>query len=160
MLQVFHSVQLIEVELLSLFEKVTIMKIAYFAAILAVTLIAFEVSAQPPGKGGAKGKNATGQRSKGDRAKGARGKADGAQRDPAQLAVMMMKQFDKDGDRKLNTAELTSLLTSLRNRRGGANGPRGEDGQGKAKGKGKSKGRDGGKAAPAGGQKPKRPAAE
>lgn len=150
------------------------MKIAYLAAILSVTLVAFEVSAEPPdGRNGDKGKNASGQRDNGnrgvgrraERGKGGRGQADGAQREPAQLAATMMKQFDKDGDKKLSTSELTALLTSLRDRRGGKQGgtdgarrSRGQDGQGKAKGKGKS--RDGGKANPAGGQKPKRPSSD
>jgi hypothetical protein len=34
----------------------------------------------------------------------------------AQFVTMLMRQFDKDGDQKLNTDELTALLTSMRAR--------------------------------------------
>ena len=41
----------------------------------------------------------------------------------------MMKTFDKDGDQKLNAAELGSLLASMRERRGGQGGGQREQGQ-------------------------------
>lgn len=132
-------------------------------AVLSVALITVECSAEPPGRQrGEKGKNGTAQR--GDRAKGARGQ--GQQRDPAEMATKMMKEFDKDGDSKLNPRELLAMLTSMQERRA-AGGKPGADGQRKGPGQkpeGAGKGGPGGKRQgnkPAGGgKKPKRPAAE
>ncbi|WP_404310337.1 EF-hand domain-containing protein [Neorhodopirellula lusitana] len=42
--------------------------------------------------------------------------------DPAKIAERMMQSFDKDGDQKLDQTELTAMLTSLRERRGGREG--------------------------------------
>ena len=136
-------------------------------AILSVALIAFECSAAPPGgPRGEKGKNANEQR--GERGKGAAGKGQGpgAQRDPAQMVARMMKEFDKDGDSKLNARELTALLTSMRERRGSGEKPGQAAGQRRAQGQkpgaaGKGQRRQGadGKKTP-GGERPKRPAAE
>ena len=39
-----------------------------------------------------------------------------AGRDPAQFVTMLMRQFDKDGDQKLDSQELAALLTSMRDR--------------------------------------------
>jgi len=39
-----------------------------------------------------------------------------ASRDPAQFVAMLMRQFDKDGDQKLDSQELAALLTSMRDR--------------------------------------------
>ena len=35
---------------------------------------------------------------------------------PAQFVTMLMRQFDKDGDQKLDSQELVALLTSMRER--------------------------------------------
>jgi len=39
-----------------------------------------------------------------------------AGRGPAQFVTILMRQFDKDGDQKLDSQELTALLTSMRER--------------------------------------------
>lgn len=42
----------------------------------------------------------------------------GPMRDPAQMVAMMMEKFDADGDQKLNSQELTAMLTFIRERPG------------------------------------------
>ena len=57
-----------------------------------------------------------------------RGQANQAgQFDPAMFVSRLMKQFDTDGDQKLDMKELTTLMTDLRDRRqsGGITGQRG-----------------------------------
>jgi len=64
---------------------------------------------------------------------------------PAQLATMMIKQFDRDGDRALNQRELMMALVTLQKQRmggGGGAGGQGGRGGGGAGGKG---GRAGGR---------------
>lgn len=156
---------------------------AIFAAIMSVALISADCSAQPPGRQrGDKGANPGAERGqrgeregrgeRGMQGRGMQGRdaAAGQQRDPAELAARMMKEFDKDGDSKLSSRELVALLTSMRDRRmsgDGAAGPGQRMGKGqrpegpgkggpKAGGKGqKGKGQD--QAGTPGGQKPKRP---
>ncbi|MDB4614596.1 EF-hand domain-containing protein [bacterium] len=142
-------------------------------AILSLCFLAAEVTAQPTaaqskgkrsaqGKSGAKGK-AGGKSRSGEKGKGRAGQ--GGQRDIGQMVARMMKEFDKDGDQKLNTTELTALMKTMQERRGGQMGQQSRAGQRpgdseKAKGKGKGKGKNKSKSsdAPAtGGQKPKRP---
>ena len=55
-----------------------------------------------------RGLNQPGQRRFGD--------APAAGRGPAQFVTMLMRQFDKDADQKLDSEELTALLTSMRDR--------------------------------------------
>jgi len=83
------------------------------------------------------------------------------QREPQQIAGAMMKKFDVDGDQKLDTKELTALLTSLRQRGGQSMARRGVA-AGKGKGAGANARRRGGidvgsENAKPGGQRPKRP---
>jgi hypothetical protein len=84
--------------------------------------------------------------------------------DPASLATQMIQEFDKDGDGKLNLAELTAAITASHQRAGkgkgdGAKGGGVAGGQGKgggaAGGKGKGGGAAGGKGGGAGGAKGK-----
>ena len=146
-------------------------------AILCVALIAFDSSAEPPARRKANGKQANGKQ--GRNADGQRRSRDGQQRpgqqrpdrDPAEMAARIMREFDKDGDKKLNVTELTAMMKSMRDRRGGqrpgpgANGPQGRRGTGKdgqrpsgADGKRRRSGED--SKAKAGGERPKRPTAE
>ncbi|MEP3480494.1 MAG: EF-hand domain-containing protein [Fuerstiella sp.] len=160
---------------------------AIFAAIMSVALISADCSAQSPGRQrGGKGANAGAERGaqgqrgeRGGQGRGMQGRVGGQERDPAALAARMMKEFDKDGDNKLNTAELVALMTSFRDRRGsgpGGNGPGGNgqgakgagaDGAERRMGKGqrpegagkgkKGKGKGDGQTDAPGGQSPKRP---
>ena len=146
------------------------------AAILSVALIAGDCSAQPPGKGRGQGKPGAGQRQQGQ-GQGQRGqRPPQGDRDPAMIVSRMMKEFDKDGDQKLNMTELTALFTSMRERRengggrpgagpgdGQRRGEKGERGQGKdgQKPQGRRDGQGRGeKAGDAGGDKPRRPPVE
>lgn len=141
-------------------------------SLLSLALVAAECSAQPPGRQrGDKGKAAAGQR--GMRKPGEQGQRPGGRgqggesRDPAQMVARMMKEFDKDGDSKLDMKELTALMTAMRDRRGSAGDRRGPEqkpegagkGQGKPGGGKGQKGKGGGTATP-GGEKPKRPSAD
>lgn len=156
---------------------------AIFAAIMSFALISADCSAQPFGRQrGNKGANPSGERQaqgqRGQRSeRGAQGRGrDGAeQRNPAELAARMMKEFDKDGDNKLSTAELVALMTSMRDRRGAGLGAgnAGADGAGRRMGKGQrpegagkggskvggkgQQGKGAGQSDAPGGQKPKRP---
>ena len=49
--------------------------------------------------------------------------------EPAAMSAKMMKQFDKNGDNKLDVTELTAMFTSIRENRGGRDGRTGQDGQ-------------------------------
>ncbi len=68
------------------------------------------------------------------RGKGGGQKGKGGRPDPAQLAAMLIKQHDRDGDGALNLRELTAALQAMRERRSG--GRKGKGGQGGAGGKG------------------------
>ncbi len=146
-------------------------RIVLSAALLALAVFTVNVSADEAGKGKGKKRGAAAQGERGGNQGGPRGGMD--QRDPAQLVGRMMSQFDKDGDEKLDVTELTALMQSLRERRGGqAGGPRG--GAGQAGGpRGKAGGPRGGQGRPdgargrrggdsdgqgtKGGERPKRP---
>ncbi|MCM2370347.1 hypothetical protein [Aporhodopirellula aestuarii] len=89
--------------------------------------------------------------------------------DPAQMVGRLIQQFDKDGDEKLDAKELTALLTMMRERRGqmGGEGNRppfardGEQAGQKFREMGERRRRLGNDTnADAGGDLPKRPAAE
>ena len=90
------------------------------ATLLSIALITAECSAQPPeGPRGKRGQAENGQR----RQRAQRGQRPEGDRNPEQMVARMMKQFDKDGDSKLDVKELTALLTKMRERRGGGRGP-------------------------------------
>ncbi|MBB3205595.1 hypothetical protein FHS27_001399 [Rhodopirellula rubra] len=106
---------------------------ATFLAVSCALLFACQTQAQPPNRLGAgRDNDAKGQ----DRGGPGRGQArDGEQRrqrggmadrDPAQMVGRLIEQFDKDGDEKLDSTELTALLTMMRDRRGGQMGGNGE----------------------------------
>jgi hypothetical protein len=83
---------------------------ALILTICFVALIASECWAQPPGRESTQRRpNASGQRRPG-------------LADPAQMVGRFIKEFDKDGDEKLDAKELTALFTALRERRGAAQG--------------------------------------
>lgn len=164
---------------------------AIFAAVMSVALFSADCFAQPPGRQRAANSGKPGAQNgerpqrgergqRGPKGQGAEGQrqrpqaGQGQQRDPAELAARMMKEFDKDGDNKLNPQELVALLTSMRDRRmsadgaagGGQRGGRGQRPEGAGKGGGPKAGgpKAGGKgsqrtsqAGTPGGQKPKRP---
>ena len=100
------------------------------------------------GKGG-KGKGAQGAKGKGKGGnngnQNGRGGRQGQDRDPAETAARWIREFDKDGDGKLNERELTAALKTMQERRAsGDNGGRGKgkgDGAGKGKGNGVGKGK-------------------
>lgn len=54
---------------------------------------------------------------------------------PAELAARLIREFDKDGDKALNVAELAKAIDALPKMRGGR-GNRGAGGAGRGKGKG------------------------
>ena len=102
------------------------------------------------GKGGqgAKGKGKGGNAGSQD----GRGGRQGQDRDPAETAARWIREFDKDGDGKLNERELTAALKAMQERRAsGENSGRGKGkggegtGKGKGKGAGKGKGKGAGK---------------
>jgi hypothetical protein len=102
---------------------------------------------------------------RGQRAAGKARPADAGQRDPQQMAAMMLKRFDQDGDQKLDTTELAAMLTAMRGmaRRGGpGQDAAGRDaaGQGPRRRPGAARGGQKGPAAKPGGERPKRPDAQ
>ncbi|MDG2130086.1 MAG: EF-hand domain-containing protein [Fuerstiella sp.] len=142
------------------------------AAVLSVVLLAATCDAEPPGRQrGERAKEENGQR----RTAGGQRPGAGAERDPKQMVARMINEFDKDGDGKLNAAELTAMFTSLRDRRSNGERPdaaggrkpgagsqqRGPGSPGQKPGAGRRRGQKGdSKPANAGGQKPKRPTSE
>ena len=91
--------------------------------VLCGALIVAECSAEPPGKpDGKRGPNANGQQR-------GNGQRPGNGADPAQMVMRMMKQFDKDGDQKLDVRELTTMLKAMRERRADGGGRPGANGQ-------------------------------
>lgn len=140
-------------------------KITLSLALLSVALLAYDCSAEEE-----KGKQQGGKRSAAqgaNRAQTGQGRGGpGAERDPAQLVARMMREFDKDGDQKLDSTELTALLKSMRQRRGGeGQGQPGQARQGKprqgrqgAEVQRRRRGAEG--AGNPGGERPKRPADE
>ncbi len=127
-------------------------------AIFCTALVASECSAQPPQRPGAQ------------RPGGRRPGGPGGERDPAQMVARLIKEFDKDGDEKLDAKELTAMLKSMRERRGGRpgagapsgqrpGGPEGRRPGGPQKSGGKRPGGTDDGAAP-GGERPKRPSSE
>ena len=112
------------------------MKLSTVTLAISLTLfLALDATAQDPAR-----------RPFGDRGSATRGLNQGpanqpgrgrlANRDPSQIVASLMKEFDKDGDQKLNSNELTALLSSLRERRaafGAGSGGRQPDSQGRPK---------------------------
>ncbi|MGB7345167.1 MAG: EF-hand domain-containing protein [Pirellulaceae bacterium] len=113
-----------------------------------LSLMAFSFQAMAEEKDQERGKK------RGGAAQGEKGGLRGAagQRDPGELIGRMMKEFDTDGDQKLDVTELTALLKSMRERRG-------QMGQGEGRLE-QARGRRGAQLdgqAQRGGAKPKRP---
>jgi len=98
------------------------------AAAAAIPAMSSVVLAQD-GIGQGKGKGG------GGKGKGGGGKGKGGRPEPAQLAAMLIKQHDTDGDGALNQQELTAALQAMRARMAG--GGKGKGGQGGFGGKGK-----------------------
>ena len=121
----------------------------FSAAVLAVACMTCNASADETGKKRGEGQRARagqGQDAKRGPGQGRRQGGPGArggERDPAQLVARMMQEFDKDGDRKLDSTELTALLKSMRERRGSAaEGRRGPGRPGQAQ-RGEGRGKQG-----------------
>lgn len=100
----------------------------------------------------------------GERPKRAEGQVKAADRElgnrgPAKMATMMMQKFDKDGDAKLDTEELTAMMTFMQERRGQ---PAGGAGKASRPRPNAEKGSDGKSVNDdeVGGVKPRRPPAE
>ena len=106
------------------------------AAAAAIPAMSSVVLAQGPG-GQGKGKGG------GGKGKGGGGKGKGGPPEPAQLAAMLIKQHDKDGDGALNLKELTAALQAMRARMQAGKGKGGPGGQGPG-GQGRGKGGQGG----------------
>lgn len=136
------------------------------AFILTISLVN-DCHAQRTKRGNAKGEMKQGQKGK---------RRDGAARNPEAIVKNMMKEFDKDGDMKLDIKELTAMFASMRQRRSQAQGennrstkgskrPNPTEGKGdgskkgmKKRGKnGNKKSKRGGDSEDLGGVKPKRP---
>ena len=145
-------------------------RITLSLAIISVGLLAYDASAMAP-------ENESGGK-RGAAARQGRG-GPGAERDPAQMVARMMQEFDKDGDQKLDSAELTALLSSMRQRRGAQMGGqgqgqgqarrgrpgqaqqgRGKPGQGNPGANGQRRRRDSDDPGNPGGERPKRPASD
>ena len=137
-------------------------------ALLSVGLLSYDSPAQEPGTrpGGQRGQAEKGA-NRGPERQRRGGLA--AERDPAQMVARLMQEFDKDGDQKLDSKELTAMMISLRDRRGGAvrDGAQGRPAQGRpgqsrrrpgAEGQQRDRGSDA--AGNPGGEKPTRPEAE
>ena len=138
-------------------------------ALVFAVCIALECQAQRPNRDG-EGPRAEGQRGRGQRGPGQRQ----GPRDPAEMAAQMMKEFDKDGDKKLDNEELAAMFTSMRERRERGQGRpgQGRPGAGEARpergaGESRPRGREGrlegrssqgGESGVTDGVKPKRPA--
>jgi hypothetical protein len=86
------------------------------------------------------------------------------------MVARLMQEFDKDGDQKLDSTELTALLTSMRDRRGGAGQGQtrkarpgqarpgqARPGQGRPGAEGQRRGRGAEDAGNPGGERPERP---
>jgi hypothetical protein len=97
------------------------------ATVVALPAMSTVVLGQDGQKGAGKGKGGKG---KGDGG----GKGKGGMRDPAKMAAMLIKNFDKDGDKALNQKELAAALTEMAKQRGGGKGKGGAGGKGKGKG--------------------------
>ena len=145
-------------------------RLALSLAFLSAAMLAQHVPAGEPEKPGIEaearqaesGTRGPGARGLGRRLPGRQGAGGGgaAERDPAAIVARLMQEFDKDGDQKLDSTELTALLTSMRERRGqvglrGGGTPRQAQGDRPGAG-GRRRGGDG---AP-GGKRPNRPEAE
>ncbi len=93
----------------------TMKPLVFSLSILASALLSSGLSAKEPAKrpGGERGPAARGQNTR------------PGERDPAAMVARMIKEFDKDADNKLDSAELTALLASMRERR--AAGPAGRE---------------------------------
>ncbi|TWT82654.1 hypothetical protein CA13_41170 [Planctomycetes bacterium CA13] len=50
------------------------------------------------------------------------------ERDPAKMVARLMKEFDQDGDKKLDSSELMALLKAMRERRSGPMAPGAKEG--------------------------------
>jgi hypothetical protein len=155
-------------------------KITLPLALLSVAMLAYDCSAeeeQGKPQGGKRGVAQGANRGQAGQGRGGQGR-DGAgpDRDPAQMVARMMTQFDKDGDQKLDSKELTALLKSMRQRRGGegqgqarqgragqgqpGQARQGRPGQGRQGAEGQRRRRSAENAGTAGGERPKRPADE
>lgn len=141
-------------------------RIGILVATIAIGLFAIESFAQPPQRA----EKGAGQR--GQARQAGQGRQGAQQRDPQQMAKMMMEKFDKDGDKKLDARELAAALTAMREQRGGqgAARQRGDGEGGPAAGQRRRPGAEragkgaGGKGKPGagakgkpGGERPKRP---
>ena len=98
------------------------------AAVVALPAMSTVVLGEQGQNGAGKGKGGKGK-----------GGGKGGMRDPAKMAAMLIKKFDKDGDNALNRTELTAALTEMAKHRGGGGKGKG-GGRGKGKGGGKGKG--------------------
>ncbi|MDP6446740.1 MAG: EF-hand domain-containing protein [Pirellulaceae bacterium] len=128
-------------------------RLTHLLTLLSVVFVACECTAQAQVRDRAnRAANANGQRRLADGQRPQGGRPD---RDPAQIVVRMLKEFDKDGDNKLNAKELTALFVALRERRGGA----ARQGAG-ANDKGQRRQRNGVEPDAPGGQVPQRPPSE
>lgn len=113
------------------------------AAAAAIPAMSSVVLAQgPDGQGRGKGGGGKGKGG-GGKGKGVGGKGKGGPPEPAQLAAMLIKHHDKDGDGALNLEELTAALQAMRARMQSGKGKGGPGGQGPG-GQGKGKGGQGG----------------
>ena len=104
------------------------------ATVAAIPIMSSAALAQGgPGKGRGRAGGAKGQ--------GGGGRGQGNRPDPAQIAAMLIKQYDRDGDGALNQQELAAALKGMRERMaGGRQGRGGPGGQGGFGGKGGGRG--------------------
>ena len=84
----------------------------------AITSPAAEPPLDKPKRNAASEKNEPGKGRPGEKNPSLAGRLAGG--DPARIVARMIEQFDKDGDEKLDKAELTALFTSMRERSGNA----------------------------------------
>lgn len=94
-------------------------------SMISVAILTVAFAATPAlGQEGKKGRDARkpGERRPSERRPSERRPGAAAQRDPAQMVARLIREFDKDNDQKLNAAELTAMLKSMRDRRGNFGG--------------------------------------
>jgi|GEM_PF-2377187 hypothetical protein len=121
---------------------------AAVAALPVMTTVALGAPEDQQGAGKGKGGGKGGGKGKGDgkgKGEGGKGKGEGGMPDPARMAAMMIRNFDKDGDKALNEKELVAALTEMAKRRAAGKGKgdgkgKGQGGKGKGEGKGKGQG--------------------
>jgi len=117
-------------------------QIKILAAVAVFSMLASMAIAQRAAPQGQRG--AAGQGQRGAAGQGQRGPS------PAQMAMMMIHRFDRDGDKALNPQELTAALMAIQQQQMRGQGQQGQQGAGGRGMKGPGGAAGGGKKGPGG----------